>query len=500
MPAASALPLAKSAPMSPPPLPSRKARVVVLVLTAITVLGAALRLWHLGSKSLWLDEGATVALARMSWRHFAWVWWHGEANLQTIYFLLMRGWIHLGASEAWIRLPSALFGIASIPVMYLVARKFMAQAPALAAAALLALNPTHIYYSQEARSYSLTILLVLLSSYFFVRAVEVNCRKDWVLWTVLGILAVYSHYFAALVMVAQACSLFFKRKPTPWRPMILGGVVILAAAIPGLTYVFRASPENLHFIWMPPASLKAMWHLAMFFGGSGSKIALALLLWMAGIVAMVSGQRRVGDEDDYWRRVLVLLWFVVPVALIALASLRHPIFLQRYMVFSLPATILLAAFGMDALRKWKIGPILVIALCVMSLPAIVKGYHKPREDWRGASNAVLASATPGDAVVFFPFYTRIMFDYYHDRPTDGVPAVHVFAPAFYDGGEDAHDLLKVLDRSPRAFPHVWILMADHGTKMETFTDGAAMAETLQSIFGAPEVRKFADIDVLEFGK
>ncbi len=81
-------------------VPARDPRntTAVLVLVFLTLLAAWLRLSHLGTKSLWLDEGATVALARASWQHFAWVWWHGEANLQTVYFLLMRGWIH-GGSE-----------------------------------------------------------------------------------------------------------------------------------------------------------------------------------------------------------------------------------------------------------------------------------------------------------------------------------------------------------------------------------------------------------------
>ncbi len=135
-------------------------------------MAAWLRLWHLGTKSLWLDEGATVALARASWQHFAWVWWHGEANLQTVYFLLMRAWIHGGLSEAWLRLPSALFGIASVPLLYVVARRLVPASAALASAALLTFSPAHVYYSHEARSYTLTIFLVLLSSYFFVRAVE----------------------------------------------------------------------------------------------------------------------------------------------------------------------------------------------------------------------------------------------------------------------------------------------------------------------------------------
>src|SRR5271156_2099883 len=139
MPAATALPPADPAPML---VSTRKTDSTAWLLTLITIAGAWLRLSHLGAKSLWLDEGATVALARASWQHFAWVWWHAEASLQTIYFLLMRAWILLGDSEAWLRLPSALFGIASIPLVYVLARKLMAVTPALAAAALLAFIPS----------------------------------------------------------------------------------------------------------------------------------------------------------------------------------------------------------------------------------------------------------------------------------------------------------------------------------------------------------------------
>src|SRR5271157_916097 len=53
-----------------------------LLLVLVTLAGAWLRLSHLGSKSLWLDEGATVALARASWQHFAWVWWYGEDSCE----------------------------------------------------------------------------------------------------------------------------------------------------------------------------------------------------------------------------------------------------------------------------------------------------------------------------------------------------------------------------------------------------------------------------------
>jgi mannosyltransferase len=477
-----------------PTTPAGISREQAAILVVLTVVGAWLRLSHLGGKSLWLDEGATVALARTSWQHFAWVWWHAEASLQTIYFLLMRAWILLGDSEAWLRLPSALFGIASIPLVYVLARKFMGAAPALAAAALLAFNPSAVYYSQEARSYTLAILLVLLSTYYFVRAVEEDQPRDWLRWTLFGILAFYSHDFAALVLVAQAVSVLFKAPPIPWRRLVTCGGLIFLFAIPGLTYVFRASPENLHFLWMPRASTKEFLHLAMFFGGAGVKVAVAGVLWIAGAIAVWRNRR--ADADAFWRGMLIVVWAVLPAVILAVISLRQSMFLQRYLIFSLPAAILLAALGVGTLRKWGIGLGLVALLCGMSQTAITKEYGKPREDWRGASNAVLASAAPGDAVAFFPFYSRVMLEYYRGRYGASAPALHVFAPGYYDGGEDVRDLLKALDSDPHGFRHVWVLIAGDERKFY----GGAVEEKLQSIYGAPAVQKFADVDVLEYGR
>ncbi len=383
-----------------------------LMVILITLAGAWLRLSHLGSKSLWLDEGATAALARASWAHFGWVWWHGEASLQTLYFLLMRGWIHLGTSETWLRLPSAIFGIAAIPLMYVLARKFMGALGALASAAVLAFSPTHVYFSQEARSYTLAMLVVMLSSYFFVEAVEGNRPRDWAWWAVMGVVAFYCHDFTALVLVAQVISLFLSSKRAAWGRVVVCGGIILLAAVPGLTYPLRASPENLHFAWMPRPSAKEFWHLAMFFGGAGAKVAVAAALWIAGVVAIWRNRR---DEDARWRDELILVWAILPVVLLALVSVMQPMFLQRYLVFSLPAAVLLAGMGAEEWRKWRMGVLLAAVLCVMSVPTIRGEYSKPREDWRGVSNAILSQASPGDAVVFFPFYTRVMLDYYRDQ-------------------------------------------------------------------------------------
>jgi len=121
-----------------------------LLLLLLTTAGAALRLLHLGAKSLWLDEPLTVAIARLPWPQFKQNWRSGEAAFQGAYFLWMRAWLRFGHTEAWIRLPSVLFAIASIPLLYALARRLIGEKAALAAAVLFALSPTDVYYSQEA--------------------------------------------------------------------------------------------------------------------------------------------------------------------------------------------------------------------------------------------------------------------------------------------------------------------------------------------------------------
>ena len=474
----------------------RRSRILLLIL--LTLAGAWLRLFQLGTKSLWLDEGATVTLARMTWPNFVHLWWCCEASFQGAFFLLIRGWLHLGQSEAWIRLPAAIFGIASIPLIYMVARRLIGVKAALAAAAILAFSPTHVYYSREARSYTMTILLVLLSSWFFTRAAEQDREKDWALWVLFSVLAVYSHYFAALVFVAQACSLFFHKKPAPWGRLIVHGLAILALAAPGITYMIRVPPQAMIFPWMPKPTPKELLHLALFLGGSGEKLVLSAILWTAAVIAIRRERNSESVPDGYWRGMLIISWAGLPIILNGAASLFHPVFVQRYMIFCLPAAVMLAGRGMVALPKRRLGFWLVIALCVASVPTIFVRYHKAREDWRGATNVVLSSAQAGDAVVISPFYAVVGFDYYR-LAGQNAPPLHVFTPPYYGVGDDERTLLQTLSSNPHEFRHVWVMVRHDPGQARSKEESPALAAKLQSVFGTPETWQFKDITVLKFG-
>jgi hypothetical protein len=223
-------------------------------------------------------------------------------------------------------------------------------------------------------------------------------------------------------------------------------------------------------------------------------------LWVAALLAIWRDRSNTQDPDKFWRGGFLVAWALLPIVFTALISLHNPVFVQRYMIFGLPATIMLAGYGMTALSRHHLGLWLVLLLCASSIVNIFVGYRKPRENWRDATAAVLAAARPGDGVVIYPNFARPGFDYYYDIHRNSAPAVRTFA-RFYDSGEDDNDLSRVLDSNPRTLEHVWVMMRDEvGSENNLAAYSPNVAAKLQSLYGAPRTQKFQGITVLEFGK
>src|SRR5664279_1846616 len=92
------------------------ARKIPPTLWVIIAIGAALRLISLGAKSFWLDEIASVVIARMPGNSFWWWLWHDEGNM-ALYYVMLRPWLGIHLGEATVRLLSVVPGIASVPMM-----------------------------------------------------------------------------------------------------------------------------------------------------------------------------------------------------------------------------------------------------------------------------------------------------------------------------------------------------------------------------------------------
>src|SRR5439155_24738451 len=127
---------------------------------------AAIRLHLLAARSLWIDEAASVRFATLPWWSFLHMLWDYQGNM-SLYYLVLRWWIHLGDTEFMVRSLSVLLGVLTIPAIYFLCTRLFDRATGLTSAALLSVHSFHVHWSQETRAYPLLTLLLALASYFF---------------------------------------------------------------------------------------------------------------------------------------------------------------------------------------------------------------------------------------------------------------------------------------------------------------------------------------------
>ncbi len=184
-------------------------RVPRAVLIALTALAAALRLPTLGSQSLWLDEVLTGELARGSLGELFHQVAEQEAN-PPLFYVVEWLWTRVaGTSEFALRLPSVLCGIALVPVAYGIGRRLASERAGVALAALVAVHPLLVYYSQEARGYAAVALACAVGFFYFLDAVE--GRRGALGWAVASAVALGCHYFAIFPIAIEAAILLARR-------------------------------------------------------------------------------------------------------------------------------------------------------------------------------------------------------------------------------------------------------------------------------------------------
>ncbi|HEY2571418.1 MAG TPA: glycosyltransferase family 39 protein, partial [Solirubrobacteraceae bacterium] len=174
-------------------------------LAALIVLAAALRLATLGEQSFWYDEAYTpvhVLHSGLGATLRAVV--HHE-NTPPLWYLIAWADVRLlGDGALALRLPSALAGILTVPVVWAIGQQLAGRRTALIAAAIVAVNPLFVWYSQEARAYGLFVLTCALAMLCFVRALDEPTPRRMAAFALAGALALLTHYFAVFLLAAMA--------------------------------------------------------------------------------------------------------------------------------------------------------------------------------------------------------------------------------------------------------------------------------------------------------
>ena len=469
---------------------------IALILGATTIVGAALRLHQLSVKSFWIDEGASVSFATMPWRPFLKTLWNYQGNM-TLYYFLLRAWIHLGDSEFVVRSLSVIFAVLTIPAIYFLGKRLFDRSTGLIAAALLAVHSFHIHWSQEARGYSLLILLLVLAAYFLVCALATKASRIlWILSAVTAALTFYAHIFAVFVLAAFAFSIAF---PKPFRiekQTIVWVVILFEHLIAPMALFVVVHHSASQIGWLPPPSLAAVNEFFLLLTSQGG-IALAVIyLSVCGLAFMLASEAsqpdKIQTEKERWALRLLFLWLVLPPVLTLAASAVKPLFYGRYMVMCVPALVLLAARGLTLLYQAPMarrGAALAAFLLVMTLS--VWGTHKyftrfPQEstDWRASVNYIRDHQQPGDAVFIYTSHA-LSYDYYAHHPVketmNAAPDV-VYPPD--PRRAISHDEI-ISDIAGRQ--RIWLLLHDEKGKP---TELAEVQSTIGEQFQAREKQVF----------
>lgn len=409
-----------------------------LLPAACAALAAALCLLGLTARSIWIDEAVALRIAQTPG---AGVLMSDGGNMAA-YYLLMRGWLHLG-DELWlVRFPSVLFTAGAAGLLYLLARRlFDGRREAVTAAVLLAVNSSVVRYGQEARSYAMALFLTVAAWLLLDLALTRRKPTLFVLWGLVNALAVASHLFSVLLVAAQAASLaLLPRRALPWKQALAGLGVTAAGASPFLWAA--ANRGGVQIDWIPPISGASFRQVLLFLGGNNFEpsaepfpatmvvvvLVVCLIGWSAGMWFAVESVLRHGRSRQGWRHGVAVVWLIVPLAGAALASATvQPLMVPRFFLGLVPAGCLLLALALSRIPLRPAWYAAVTALVVLGLSGMVRAHGYGDWGWREAARHLAASAEEGDAVVVLPARQRLALDYHLERLPDK-PRLRIISP------------------------------------------------------------------------
>ncbi len=400
-------------------------------------VGAVLRLYGLGAEDYWIDEFRSLQyVATRSPIEVALEIPFFDPH-PPLYYVLLDVWTGLvGVSEPAVRLLSAIFGIAAIPLVYLVGAQLYDRRVGVTSAAILALSQFHVRFSQTARMYSLLVFATLLSMYALLRLRANPTRRTTGWYFLATVVLVYSHVFGVLVVAAQHCYVLGSRfvrtdgtwavDPRRWLAVHLGVAVL---AIPwaigigqqAMTLVTSSGTGGSGLAWIPdPTPMRLVSAVGGYLTPSiQNGFAGLLVLLVVGLLALGSQSRVPLDRE---RTLLLGCWLAVPVLGLFVASyLLVPLFVARYTSAALPAVALLVAKEIRRISSVEFRYI-AVGLVLASLVAGLPGYYGQPQytEWDEAAATIAGNASEDDLVLVYYGHATGTFGHYLDRRDAGL--------------------------------------------------------------------------------
>jgi uncharacterized membrane protein len=511
-------------------------RWVWLALILITWIGAGLRLYRLDEKSLWSDEIATIATSMgnsidptaFALRHaafdppqpipageylkkatqsqgqgaFAPVAQVLKANVHPpLFFWLMRGWIHaFGDQAGLLRLPSALFGTLCIPMIFWLALELTAWDPerrfsdsartafALLSATLMAISAYQIDHAQDARQYTLLLLLALLAMGLTIRIARQRIAPLWH-WLALALTllaGLYTQYFFFnMVVLSLGCLAWCGRHDRRFLARVLGLAVVVGIGLLPWWPVFQVQLGFLkmagHYtagLWKPLQLPEKLWRITCEFlmpdNPLGKVLPLIILVLALASARIQRLQRRKTSPAQPAFPIalgILLAWIGVIIGgqiAIDLIKHSHTATIRRYLLLASPACYLLTAYGLviigqrlkDRRGLWIAGT-LSILLCGLMLADTTHQLgqaHTSSDEFKQAALWINHAAQSNDVVLVGKSGAMAVGMAYYLRPDIALRGIDVpHYAALQDGTPLMRQLQTIIHRKPA--PRIWLVFS-----------------------------------------
>jgi len=491
-------------------------RTRLWLLVLLLLMGFSLRLLRLEDREMWYDEAFAVLYAEKQPEAIIYgtiTPIEGAASdiHPLLYYFFLHGWMVLGQSPFVVRFPSAVIGLLTLCMVFRIARELFDVRAGLLATALAAISPFHIWYSQEARMYSLLCLLSLLSIYFFTKACE---DRKWLLWMGFGVstgLSLYCHNLAFLVPVTLDLLILLHRRWNLIGRAFVAQVVSLLMFLPWLLLVPGQFAKVQQAYWVPKPGLTELVRTLIVFTFNlpvpDWLLPLALffsLLLLALTVYRLLRPIAVSKDQDAWGIHLSLGLSFIPMLVMFAISQIKAVYVERALLSSALLYYISAAQGM---LRGRLPRLVILSLLPIPLLLVTSLWHQynyagfPRSPFRQANAYLRDQYEAGDVIVhenklsFFPsyFYDRKMAqEYVGDMPgsstdTLALPTQEVLGLLAQPGVQHA------VDDAQRVWFVVFQRALDEAAELETENPSKAW---LDAHYHLADTAAFADLRIL----
>ena len=404
----------------------------VKILILLTILGLILRLYRLGDVSLWTDEAITFYRSQSTLMD---LWYElSSSRNPPLFFLIERFSLKFGSSEFLLRLAPAIIGTITIPITYYFGKEFFNRDIGIITACIVTFSTFHIYYSQEARAFSLLLFLTVIAITFYLKALHTDFASYWLLFGFFMGMACWAHYYALILLPPLLVWIIISRIGSPIhhsisRPLVVSGLTFFVVVSPLILFIVTSFKgkiiETVTWGFQGPNliietinSFFGVFNYLGYHSGNYFSVYLFVFIFFLGLFQLLQF-----DKNKF-----LFLIFTITIPFILGYYFSYWISTApRYLIILSVFFQIGIAFFFLPFKKYtsttRFLCIVVVIIMILSAPSLNDYYSQNSKwghDWRDISNEIKNHANPGDSIVILPNFLNKPFRYYYNSESYGV--------------------------------------------------------------------------------